>query len=60
MTQPSLLEKFKTDPSIVKLMSEGNLERVSRMATAMGTVSRSPELRKYGKELWESSQRRGG
>lgn len=53
-----LLESFKKDPQILNLMGQGNLEKVARMATAMGTVSASPELRKYGKELWIESQKK--
>lgn len=52
-----LLDNFKKDPVILDLLAQGNLEKVARLATAMGTAGGSPELRKYGKELWDSSQR---
>lgn len=58
MTNPgkSLLESFKKDPTVVSLMREGNLEKVARLATSVGTAGGSPELRSYGKELWAASQ----
>ena len=52
-SEKSLLDEFKNDPTILKLMQEGNLEKVARLATAMGTAGGSPELRRYGKLLWE-------
>lgn len=53
MTNTNLLDSFKSDTSVIKLMQEGNLEKVARLATAIGTAGGSPELRKYGKELWD-------
>lgn len=52
-SKKDLVEGFKNDPTIIELMQEGNLEKVARLATAMGTAGGSPELRRYGKELWE-------
>lgn len=49
----NLLKKFKEDPLIIELMRKGDLERVSQLASGMGTVAGDPELRRYGKELWE-------
>lgn len=59
MTDPrkDLLEDFKQDPTILQLLDQGNLEKVAKLATAMGTAGKSPELRRYGKELWIVSQR---
>jgi hypothetical protein len=53
MNKPNLLQSFKEDPLVVRLMNEGNLERVAQLATSMGTAAADPELRRYGKELWE-------
>lgn len=56
-SRKTLLADFKNDPTIQKLMREGNLGKVARLATAMGTTGGSPELRRYGRELWEDSRR---
>lgn len=53
----NLLAAFKNDPEVQKLTNSGNMKKVAQLATAMGTAGGSPELRKYGKELWERSQR---
>lgn len=51
-----LLDNFKKDPVILDLLAQGNLEKVARLATAMGTAGGSPELRRYGKDLWDKYQ----
>lgn len=56
-SEKDLLKSFKQDPTILQLLDQGNLEKVAKLATAMGTAGGSPELRKYGKELWNASQR---
>lgn len=56
-SREKLLADFKNDPKIQTLLQEGNLEKVAKLATAMGTAGGSPELRKYGKELWNASQK---
>lgn len=55
--EEKLLEDFKNDPSILRLMQEGNLEKVAKLATSVGTAGANPKLRKYGKELWIASQK---
>lgn len=55
-SEKSLVENFRDDPKILRLMEEGNLEKVAQLATAIGTAGGSPELRKYGRKLWEASQ----
>jgi hypothetical protein len=54
--EDELLESFKKDPMILSLMKQGNLGKVAKLATSVGTAGSSPELRKYGKQLWDESQ----
>lgn len=53
----NLLESFKQEPLVLELLAKGDTKKVAKLATAMGTAGGSPELRKYGKELWNASQK---